>query len=137
MRPCAVYVTTGNASGVAVTATDEGHVVYPPDTGVSEFKTVSLKNPYGDRGFFEYDAASSGGTLNNRRLLNNPITYFYDGVRVLRNGWIFVGAGDGVGVIDPETGLSLSSIRIGGGESLAVSLAFGKYESSVVGRGGV
>lgn len=137
MRPRAVHVTTGNANGVAVTTSDDGHIVYLPDTGVSEFKPVSRKNPYGDRGLFAYDVSKTAGTLNNRRLLNNPITYFYDGIRVSRNGWIFVGSGDGLEVIDPETGLSLGSIRLGGGENLAVSLAFGDHELWIVGRGGV
>ncbi|KAF4943728.1 hypothetical protein FSARC_14846, partial [Fusarium sarcochroum] len=136
MRPKAVHVTTGNANGVAVRSIDGKTVVYLPDTGVSKFKPVSLKDPYGDRGLFAYDA-KKGGTLANRRLLNNPISYFYDGIRVSRNGWVFVGAGDGVDVIDPETGLALGSIRVGGGDNLAVSVAFGEHELWIVGRGGV
>ncbi|KAF4982150.1 hypothetical protein FZEAL_2173 [Fusarium zealandicum] len=138
MRPRVVHVTTGNANGVAVSATDGGKTVYLPDTGVSEFKPVSLKNPYGDRGLFAWDVQKNGGgMLTNRRLLNNPITYFYDGIRVSRNGWIFVGSGDGVEVIDPATGLALGSIRVGGGENVAVSMAFDKHQLWIVGRGGV
>ena len=137
MRPRPVHITTGNANGVAVTKSGDGHVVYLPDTGVSEFKPVSRKNPYGDRALFAYDVSKTSPILNNPRLLNNPITYFYDGIRVSRNGWIFVGSGDGLEVIDPETGFSLGSIRLGGGENLAVSLAFGKHELWIVGRGGV
>ncbi|KAM0545396.1 hypothetical protein ACHAPJ_011380 [Fusarium lateritium] len=136
MRPRAVHVTMGNANGVAVGSTNGKTTVYLPDTGVSKFKPVSLKDPYGDRGLFAYDA-KKGGVLANRRLLNNPISYFYDGIRVSRNGWIFVGAGGGVEVIDPETGLALGSIRVGGGDNLAVSVAFGEHELWLVGRGGV
>ncbi|KAF5523803.1 hypothetical protein CGCA056_v005637 [Colletotrichum aenigma] len=118
MRPKVVHITTGNANGV------------------SEFKPVSKKNPYGNRALFAYDVAT-GGVLTSPRLLNNPISYFYDGIRVSRNGWIFVGAGDGVDVIDPVSGLTLGTIRVGGGDNLAVSLAFGEHEFWIVGRGGV
>ncbi|TDZ20072.1 hypothetical protein Cob_v007148 [Colletotrichum orbiculare MAFF 240422] len=137
MRPRVVHVTTGNANGVAVSPPRNGrHTLYLPDSGVSEQKPVSRKNPYGDRALVAYDVAT-GGYLANPRFLNNPISYFYDGVRVSRNGWIFVGAGDGVDVIDPDTGLTLGTIRVGGGENLAVNVAFGEHELWIVGRGGV
>lgn len=137
MRPKVVHITTGNANGVAVSSLQDGrHTLYLPDTGVSEFKPVSKKNPYGNRALFAYDVAT-GGVLTSPRLLNNPISYFYDGIRVSRNGWIFVGAGDGVDVIDPVSGLTLGTIRVGGGDNLAVSLAFGEHEFWIVGRGGV
>ncbi|KAI8273198.1 hypothetical protein K4K60_011181 [Colletotrichum sp. SAR11_57] len=127
----------GNANGVAVSSLQDGrHTLYLPDTGVSEFKPVSKKNPYGNRALFAYDVAP-GGVLTSPRLLNNPISYFYDGIRVSRNGWIFVGAGDGVDVIDPVSGFTLGTIRVGGGDNLAVSLAFGEHEFWIVGRGGV
>ncbi|CAJ0548414.1 Ff.00g020270.m01.CDS01 [Fusarium sp. VM40] len=136
LRPRPVHITTGNSNGIAVASTDSGRVVYLPDTGVSRFKPVSVKDPYGDRGLLAYEARA-GGVLTNRRLLNNPIGYFYDGIRVSRNGWIFVGSGDGVDVIDPDTGLALGSIRVGGGNNVAVSLAFGRHDLWIVGRGGV
>ncbi|KAJ0341442.1 hypothetical protein COL154_011897 [Colletotrichum chrysophilum] len=137
MRPKVVHITTGNANGVAVSSLQDGrHTLYLPDTGVSEFKPVSKKNPYGNRALFAYDVAP-GGVLTSPRLLNNPISYFYDGIRVSRNGWIFVGAGDGVDVIDPVSGFTLGTIRVGGGDNLAVSLAFGEHEFWIVGRGGV
>ncbi|KAF3012868.1 hypothetical protein E8E14_011196 [Neopestalotiopsis sp. 37M] len=138
MRPKVVHITTGNANGVAVSAPSDGsRQLYLPDTGVSVFKPVSLKDPYGDRRLTAYDIAAEGGVLSNPRLLNNPISYFYDGIRVARNGYIFAGAGDGVDVIDPLTGLTLGTIRVGGGENLAVTLAFGEHELWIVGRGGV
>lgn len=40
-------------------------------------------------------------------------------------------------VIDPVSGLTLGTIRVGGGENLAVNLAFGEHELWIVGRGGV
>lgn len=133
-----VYVTTGNANGIAVGPRNgDKHSIYIPDTGVSVFKPKSLKDPFGDRALRAFDATSENGVLTNGRFLNNPISYFYDGIRVSRNGWIFVGAGDGVDVIDPESGYTLGTIRVGGGENLAVTIAFGKHELWIVGRGGV
>lgn len=139
MQPKLVQTTTGNANGVAVDPS--GRTIYLPDTGVSEFRP-SAKNPFGARELWAYDFATSAfgkqlPILTNKRLLNNPISYFYDGIRVSREGWIFCGAGGGVDVISPETGLTLGTIRVGGGENLAVSLALGHHELWIVGRGGV
>lgn len=67
MRPKPVHITTGNANGVAVGRSRRDpatHTVYLPDTGVSEFKPVSKKNPFGNRALFAYDAAE-GGVLTN------------------------------------------------------------------------
>lgn len=139
MRPKPVHITAGNANGVAVSrssSSSSGHTVFLPDTGVSEFKPVSLKNPYGNRALFAYDT-SNEGILTNPRFLNNPISYFYDGIRASKNGYLFAGAGDGVDVIDPRSGLTLGTIRVGGGNNLAVSVAFGEHEMWIVGRGGV
>ncbi|KXH29431.1 AkeP protein [Colletotrichum salicis] len=128
MRLRVVHITTGNANGVAVSPLQDGrHVLYLPDTGVSEAKPVDRKNPYGNRALFAYDVAA-GGVLTNARFLNNPISYFYDGIRVSRNGWIFVGAGDGVDVTDPVSGPTLGTIRVGGGSNLAVNMAFGENQ---------
>lgn len=136
MRPKVVHITTGNTNGVAISSLKDGkQTLYLPDTGASEQKPISRKNPYGDRALVAYDIAA-GGVLASPRLLNNPISYFYDGIRVSRNGWIFAGAGDGVDVIDPDTGLTLGTIRVGG-VNVAVNLAFGEHELWIVGQGGV
>ncbi|KAF9729402.1 hypothetical protein PMIN02_002874 [Paraphaeosphaeria minitans] len=144
MRPRPVHITTGNANGVAValnphdsTRSRQKHTVYLPDTGVSEFLPVSKKNPFGNRGLFAHDASITGGVLSNPRLLNNPISYFYDGLRASRSGLLFAGAGDGVDVIHPADGLTLGTIRVGGGDNLAVGITFGKHELWIVGRGGL
>ncbi|KAL3455241.1 hypothetical protein BJX64DRAFT_295240 [Aspergillus heterothallicus] len=129
-----VHITDGNANGVAISP--DGETLYIPDTGVSSYYPTQ-KSPYGKRALAAFDIAASGAVLSNERMLSNPVSYFYDGVRVSRNGWIFCGAGDGVDVIDPESGFTLGTIRVGGGENLAVSLAFGKNEFWIVGRGGV
>ncbi|KAF2248078.1 hypothetical protein BU26DRAFT_392479, partial [Trematosphaeria pertusa] len=125
MRPKAVHITTGNANGVAVSRNPSTNTstVYLPDTGVSEFKPVSRKNPFGNRALFAYEAGA-GGVLSNPRFLNNPISYFYDGIRASRSGLLFEGSGDGVDVIDPVDGWTLGRIRVGGGENLAVSVAW-------------
>ncbi|KAL2202217.1 hypothetical protein CC79DRAFT_1345291 [Sarocladium strictum] len=114
MRPRPVHITTGNANGVAVALNQD---------------TILLATAY--------DASNSGGVLSNPRLLNNPISYFYDGIRASRSGLLFAGAGDGVDVIDPVDGSTLGIIRVGGGENLAVSMTFGKHDLWIVGRGGL
>ncbi|KAL4799539.1 hypothetical protein BDV19DRAFT_400776 [Aspergillus venezuelensis] len=129
-----VHITDGNANGVAISP--DGRTLYIPDTGVSKYYPTE-KTPYGKRDLTAFDISPSGSVLSNRRLLSNPISYFYDGVRVSRNGWIFCGPGDGVNVIDPETGFTLGTIRVGGGEALAVSVAFGEHKMWILGRGGV
>ncbi|KAL4930293.1 SMP-30/gluconolactonase/LRE family protein [Aspergillus undulatus] len=131
MKP--VHITDGNANGIAISP--DGSTLYVPDTGVSKYYPTE-RTPYGNRDLSAFDISPSGSILSNRRLLSNPISYFY-GIRVSRNGWIFCGAGDGVDVIDPETGFTLGTIRVGGGDNLAVSVAFGRYELWIAGRGGV
>jgi len=140
MRPRAVKVTPGSANGVAVAKNmhGEGHTVYLAQTSVSDGYPKNVEDISGDRSLYSYTTSPhSEGLLNNPVLLNNPISYFYDGVRASRNGWIFAGAGDGVDVIDPATGLTLGTIRLGGGKNRAVNLAFGKHEMWIVGAGGV
>lgn len=134
MQAKIVWTTNGNANGVALSP--DGKILYIPDTGVSEFRP-SNKNPHGYRMVWAFDIGGRGAVLTNQRLLTSPISYFYDGVRVSREGWIFAGSGDGVDVIDPVSGFILGSIRTGGGENVAVSLAFGEHELWIVGKGGV
>lgn len=129
-----VHITDGNANGVAMSP--DGQTLYIPDTGLSQFRP-SVKTPYGKRALSAFDISKSGSVISNKRLLSDPVSYFYDGVRVSRNGWIFCGAGDGIDVIDPDTGFTLGTIRVGGGENLAVSVTFGKNELWIIGRGGV
>ncbi|KAF1834784.1 hypothetical protein BDW02DRAFT_621038, partial [Decorospora gaudefroyi] len=136
MRPKVVHITTGNANGIVVSRPGTHgafQTVYLADTGVSG---ASGKSAFGNRALFAYDAGQ-GGVLTNAKLLNNPISYFYDGVRVSKKGYIFAGAGDGVDVIDLVDGLTLGTIRVGGGGNLAVSLSLGEHEMWIVGRGGV
>lgn len=143
MRPRVVETTTGNSNGVAISNRTGGLAVYFGDTGVttsynSDGQLLTTNNPFNRRDLSAYDVVPGGaGLLANYRLLNNPISYIYDGVRVSRNGWIFAGAGEGVDVIDPDTGLTLGTLHVGGGQSVAVNVAFGEHEMWVVGKGGV
>ncbi|KAL4811956.1 hypothetical protein BDW67DRAFT_179144 [Aspergillus spinulosporus] len=79
-----VHITNGNANGVAVSP--DGNVIYIPNTGVSSYYPVT-KSPYGKRELWAFDISQSGAVLTNKRLLSNPISYFFDGVRVSRNGF--------------------------------------------------
>jgi gluconolactonase len=134
MQSKIIWTTDGNANGVAISP--DGKTLYIPDTGVSNFRP-SNKNPYGKRMLWAFDISGSGAVLANKRMLGNPLSYFYDGIRASREGWLFAGSGDAVDVIDPETGFVLGSIRVGGGSNVAVSLAFGEHEMWIVGKGGV
>ncbi|KAF2102264.1 hypothetical protein NA57DRAFT_64799 [Rhizodiscina lignyota] len=126
-RPKPVWYTNdfavSSANGIAVTATVNAAV--DPTYIYSNFALMA------------YDIDLEGTILTNPRLLNNPIAYYYDGLRVSRNGWIFGGAGQSVDIIHPVTGLTLGSIRVGGGLNVAVNVAFGKHEMWIVGKGGV
>lgn len=47
MRPRVVHITTGNTNGIAVSPLKDGkQTLYLPDTGASEQKPISRKNPY-------------------------------------------------------------------------------------------
>ncbi|GAB1193398.1 hypothetical protein APSETT444_002614 [Aspergillus pseudonomiae] len=133
-RTKVVYSTTGNANGVAISP--DGNTLFIPETGVSKY-FPKRTDPYGWRQLWAFDVSKRGSVLSNQRFLTNPISYFYDGVRVSRHGLIFCGAGDGVDVLDPHTGYTLGTIRVGGGENGAVSVAFGEHELWIVGKGGV
>ncbi|KAJ5590839.1 hypothetical protein N7450_004811 [Penicillium hetheringtonii] len=134
MQAKVVWTTTGNANGIALGPS--GKTIYIPDTGVSEFRP-SNKNPHGRRMLWAFDLADERPVPANQRLLMSPISYFYDGIRASGEGWLFAGSGDGVDVIDPESGFVLGSIRTGGGDNVAVSMAFGEHEMWIVGKGGV
>ncbi|KAI0537734.1 calcium-dependent phosphotriesterase [Xylaria digitata] len=136
-RPKVIHITTGNANGVSLSP--DGKTIYLPNTGVSN----GDYNPYGDRGLWAYDFATSGGlrrkkvpVLTNARLLTNPIANFYDGIRVSKDGWIIVGANDGLDIINPVDGYILGSIRVGG-DGEAVNIVLNGHEIWIVGRGGV
>ncbi|KAF4306457.1 Six-bladed beta-propeller TolB-like protein [Botryosphaeria dothidea] len=139
LRPKALALTTGNANGVAVSP--DGRTLYLADTGAAGFP-AQPRSGLGARELWAFDVPQGADgrvvpVLANRRLLSNPIAYIYDGLRTSREGWVFAGAGDGVDVLDPVTGLALGSIRVGGGQNVAVSLALGRHELWIVGAGGV
>lgn len=114
---------------------DGSRTVYISDTGISPPPVDAPFDSFNRRDLSAYDA--KGPFLTNQRLFNNPIYYIHDGVRVSRNGYVFSGIGQGVDVMDPETGYTLGAIHVGGGQTTAVNLAFGEHELWIVGAGGV
>jgi sugar lactone lactonase YvrE len=130
----------GNANGV--TLSPDGKTLYVADTGASEVKP-SRRNFQGPRDLWAWDfavSASSGARVPlilNRRLFSRAIEYFYDGIRASCSGLVFGAGGEVVDVIDPESGLTLGSIRMGGGGNDPVNIVFGEHEMWVVGKGGV
>ncbi|KAL0934799.1 AkeP protein [Colletotrichum truncatum] len=133
----------GNTNGISLSPDDK--TLYLADTGASETKP-SRRNNLGPRDLWAWDfAVSPSGQgeerrlplLTNQRLLSRAMQYFYDGVRVSRGGWIFGAGGEVVDVLDPESGWTLGSIRVGGGGNDPVNVAFGEHEMWIVGKGGV
>jgi len=130
-----------NANGISLSP--DGETLYLADTGASETKP-SRRNNVGPRDLWAWDFAKSKlgekkklPLLTNQRLLSRAMQYFYDGVRVSRGGWIFGAGGEVVDVLDPESGLTLGSIRVGGGGNDPVNVAFGEHEMWIIGKGGV
>ena len=140
MRPRVINVLRpeDNTNGIAYRSTPGGGgMLFASNTGASKSKPVSKLDQYGMRGMMAYDIQSNGAFSSTGRFLSNPISYFWDGVRVSRNGWLFGAAGQGVDVMDPDTGVILGTIRVGGGSNVAVNIAFGEHEMWIVGKGGV
>ena len=129
----------GNTNGISLSP--DGKTLYVADTGASEVKP-SRRNFQGPRDLWAWDFATSASgaklpLLTNRRLFNRAIEYFYDGVRVSSNGLVFGAGGEVVDVMDPESGLILGSIRMGGDGNDPVNIVFGEHEMWAVGKGGV
>ncbi|KAK2030781.1 AkeP protein [Colletotrichum zoysiae] len=130
----------GNTNGVSLSP--DGGTLYLASTGALEVKP-SRRDPLGDRDLWAWDFAvspSSGARLpllTNKRLLSRPMQYIYDGVRVSDSGLVFGAGGEVVDVLDPESGLTLGSIRVGGGGNNPVNLAFHGNDVFIVGKGGV
>lgn len=93
------------------------------------------------RSVYAFDTHGGKPVLRNQRLFANPISRFFDGVRVSKNGYVWAASSDGVDVICPETGLILGRIRTPGtgpgGDHGAVNIAFEDHVLWIVGRGGV
>ena len=119
----------------------DGKTLHVADTGASEVKP-GRRNFQGPRDLWACDFATSASgakipLLNNRRLFNRAIEYFYDVVRIGSDGFVFGAGGEVVDVMDPESGLILGSIRMGGNGNNPVNVVFGEHEMWVVGKGGV
>ncbi|KAL1586088.1 hypothetical protein WHR41_04792 [Cladosporium halotolerans] len=139
MRIKELAMLEGNANGI--TLSPDGKTLYVADTGASESKPAR-RNDQGPREMWAWDfATSSHGAkiplLVNQRMLSRAIEYFYDGIRTSSNGLIFAAGGEVVDVIDPESGWTLGSIRVGGNGNDPVNIALGDHEMWIVGKGGV
>ncbi|KAK4890174.1 hypothetical protein LTR27_011056 [Elasticomyces elasticus] len=135
------FLYPGNANGI--TLSPDGKTLYLADTGASDSsQKPGVRRDNYPRDLWAWDfATSSRGEklplLTNQRLLSRAIQYFYDGIRVSRNGWLFGAGGETVDVLDPESGWTLGSIRVGGGGNDPVNIAFGEHEMWIIGKGGV
>jgi len=141
MRPKELVSLPGNANGVSLSP--DGRTIYVADTGASDSSVKPARRTFrGPRDLWAWDfAISTAGeklpVLTNRRLLSRALQYFYDGVRTSRNGLVFGAGGEVVDVIDPESGWTLGSIRVGGKGNDPVNIVMGENELWIVGKGGV
>jgi sugar lactone lactonase YvrE len=141
MRAKELISLEGNTNGVSISP--DGKTIYLSDTGASDSSIKpSRRNFRGPRDLWAWDFAFSAAgeklpVLTNRRLINRALQYFYDGVRASSNGLIFGAGGEVVDVVDPESGWTLGSIRMGGNGNDPVNIVLGEHELWVVGKGGV
>ncbi|KAK7422158.1 hypothetical protein QQZ08_009626 [Neonectria magnoliae] len=138
LRPRPFYVTTGQANGIAFFQGEDGKdTIYISDTAAVSPDKNHTERPYYPRTLTAIDVSYPGPLTSAPRLVSVPISFVYDGVRVSKNGWAFAGAGNGLDVLDPRTGLTLGTIRVGGGNYVAVNSALGQNELWIVGSGGI
>ena len=141
LRPKELISIEGNANGVSLSP--DGRTIYVADTGASDSSVKpSRRNFRGPRDLWAWDFSFSAAgeklpVLTNRRLLSRALEYFYDGVRTSANGLIFGAGGEVVDVVDPESGWTLGSIRVGGNGNDPVNIVLGEHELWIVGKGGV
>ncbi|KAL6918616.1 hypothetical protein FSST1_010111 [Fusarium sambucinum] len=139
LRPRPFHTTNGQANGITYHKGEDGKgTIYVSNTAASQPGPAPHKlNPYGPRKLTSFDVSYPGAITSNKKLLSVPIAFVYDGIKVSKNGWVFAGSGNGVDVIDPRTGETLGAIRVGGGNYIAVNVAFGEKELWIVGAGGI
>lgn len=128
-----LFQSEGNVNGIAYAA--DG-TLYVDVTDISSGKPKSLDSTR-SRALWSFDTRGGKPQLHDAVLLSNPISRFYDGVRVSKNGYVFAASGDGVDVIEPIGGNVLGRIRVGGGAFSPVSMAFEDHVLWIAGKGGV
>lgn len=133
MTPKWVFETDGNAKGIAFAP--DG-TLYVQKSDISSGRP-NVKDPYKTRALMAFDTDDGRPQLRNERLFSNSISYYNDGVRVCKSGYVFGAVGDGVDVIEPENGITLGRIRVGGSPNLAINVAFDDHTLWIVGKGGV
>ncbi|OGM47435.1 hypothetical protein ABOM_002642 [Aspergillus bombycis] len=138
LRPRPFHVTENQANGIAFSQGRDGKAsVVISHTGAVSPDKSHREYPFRPRTLEAYDVSYPGAWTSGHRLVSVPISFVYDGIRTTKSGWVLAGAGEGVDVLDPQTGLALGTIRVGGGDYVAVNTALGEKELWIVGAGGV
>lgn len=128
-----IFQAEGNVNGIAYAA---DHTLYIDVTDISSGRPKNLDSTK-SRALWSFDTRGGRPQLHDGVLFSNPVSRFYDGVRVSRNGYVFAASGDGVDVIEPVNGNVLGRIRVGGGTHAPVNVAFEDHVLWIVGKGGV
>lgn len=135
LTPKWVFETDGNANGIAIA---EDGTLYIDTAGISSGQP-NVKDSTKTRALLAYDTRNGQPQLRDRRLFSNSISYYCDGVRVSRYGYVFCATADGVDIIEPTAGATLGRIRVAGLDpnTVAVNIAFQNHTLWIVGKGGV
>ncbi|KAK5127637.1 hypothetical protein LTR85_006978 [Meristemomyces frigidus] len=107
-------------NGLAL-STDE-RTLYVADSNSSYHSPTSVRNVWA------FDVQAKGTLLTNQRLVYQAECGWPDGIRVSRNGYLFVSAAGGVDVMEPSTGLLLGKINTPGDIIYNLELASGNAE---------
>ncbi|KAE8133591.1 hypothetical protein BDV38DRAFT_286631 [Aspergillus pseudotamarii] len=136
LRPRPFHVTENQANGVAFSQdrNGKGGVFTSPRGCVPGQEPPRI--PYRLRTLDAYGVSYPGAWTSVPRPVSVLISFVYDGVKSTRSAWVFAFAGEGVDVLDSQTGLALGTIRVvGGGDYVAVNMALGQNKLWIIGAG--
>ncbi|SMQ46503.1 unnamed protein product [Zymoseptoria tritici ST99CH_3D1] len=128
-----LFESQGNVNGIAY---GPSGTLYVDVTDISSGRPKVL-DPTESRALWSFDTRGGRPQLHDQVLFSNPISRYYDGVRVSRNGYVWAASGDGLDVIEPVDGTLIGRVRVGGGAFAPVNVAFEDHVLWIVGKGGV
>lgn len=84
---------------------NDEHTLYVADSNSSYLSPTSVRNVWA------FDVQGQDTILTNPRMIYQAESGWPDGIRVSRNGYLFISAAGGVDVVEPSTGLLLGKIK--------------------------
>ena len=133
--PNAVYHFDTNTKALTALTNSVAHMPNGLALSVDE-KTLyvadsnsSFMSPTSVRNVWAFDVQSGGTIVGDPRLVYQAESGWPDGIRMSRNGLLFVAVAGGVDVVDPRTGLLLGKINTPGDIIYNLEPASGEKES--------